>query len=45
VDWFDLAKYRDKWLALVKEEVNLVFEEPSPSSEGLSCVELFNLIN
>ena len=38
MDWFDLAKNRDKWPELVKEEVDFVFEEPSPSSEGLSCV-------
>jgi len=30
---------------LVKEEVEFVFEEPSPFSEGLSCVELVNFIN
>jgi hypothetical protein len=26
-------------------EVDLVFEEPSPSSEGLYCVELVNFVN
>jgi len=45
MDWFDMAKFRDKWLAIVKEDVNLVFEEPSPSSGGHSCVELVNFIN
>ena len=45
MDWIDLAKYRDKWPALVKEKVDLVFEEPSPSSEGLSCVGLVSSIN
>jgi len=45
MDWIDLAKYRDKWPALVTEKVDLLFEVPSPSSEGLSYVELVNFIN
>jgi hypothetical protein len=45
MDWIDLAKCRDKWPALVKEKVDFVFEEPSPSSVDLSCAELVNFIN
>jgi hypothetical protein len=44
MDWIDLAKYKDTRPALVKEKVDPVFEEPSPSSEELSCVELVKLI-
>jgi hypothetical protein len=32
-----------KWPELVKKEVDLLFEEPSPSSESFYCVELLNL--
>ena len=45
MDWIDLAKYRDKWPALVKEKVDLVFEETSPS-EGLPAwSQIILLIN